>query len=160
MIIRELIDSIVDRGIYSDPKDISHEVIQSIAEENYQKAVEEMLLSYVRQTLSLRRLNFSIVSQDDEKKYQEQVTISTNPSAKVEACRNSWTQRKNTPLLVGTEWKRLGECTYSDLMKVATSLRERARKTLSKADWYTRLAEAIPKNGTVDDLDEEPVGTV
>lgn len=160
MIIRELIDSIVDRGIYSDPKDISHEVIQSIAEEDYQKAVEEMLLSYVRQTLSLRRLNFPIVPQDDEKKYQEQVTISTNPSAKVESCRNNWTRRKNTPLLVGTAWKRLGECTYSDLMEVAASLRERARNTLSKADWYTRLAEAIPENGTVDDLSEEPAETV
>jgi hypothetical protein len=83
--------------------------------------------------------------------------VSPVPSSKVAAVRSAWARRLETPVFVGSAWKRLGECTAEDLRVVASALRSQAEQAVVKADYYEALASSLPAGAVVSDLASDPL---
>lgn len=92
-------------------------------------------------------------------------SVKPAPSAKVAAIRAAapkWLgERLNTGADAG-EWKRIGDCTFTDLMFAVSQRREQAARTSAAADRYERLAELVQAHGVelVRDLPESVLSQV
>lgn len=80
-------------------------------------------------------------------------------SAKVAAIRAAAPKWLSERLNTGTEpgdYKRIGDCTFEDLMFAVEQRREQVVRTAAAADWYERLAELVRTHGVelVRDLPE------
>lgn len=139
--VHELIKNTLDNTDLADPHEVAVAVAAQIPPNAMGAALKEVLPVYIKVRYSLSRMKTSAQS-------------APRPagSPKVALVRSAWERQKNTPLNVGGEWKRLGECTASDLLVVAEQLRTNAAKSIAKAEYYERLADAIPAGGTVNDL--------
>lgn len=138
--IREVLTS----SSLSNPADVAAKVAEQIPDAQLRAALAEVLPSFVRTEFSRERM-------------LSPVRHSGGPSAKVAAIRDAWAARKQTPLKIGDEYKRLAECTAADLLVAASELRQRADAMLGKADYYEALAAALPPGATVDSFASDPV---
>lgn len=154
-----LIAEVLDETSATDPTAITAELLKRI--DDPLAALAEALPVFVRTQLSRSRM----LSPLDDPQTADRGHGDTDahcPAAPVgysraTRIRDSWAARLNTPLRVGDEWKRLADCTAADLRTVAADLRERAAKSLAKADWYDDLAAMLPKGATVASLAAEQV---
>jgi len=146
-IVREAIAEVLASTPLSDPREIAAKVLERLPESDYREALEVVLPSYVVKVFSQARLLTSVPMP---------VRSGHVGSPMVAMVRNAWATRLATPLLVGDDWKTLGECTALDLKLVAESLRENADKSLMKASYYEQIAAALPAGATVSTLTEDP----
>jgi hypothetical protein len=170
--LRDIVNDLIETTNLSDPHDIADEVIAGLAtEEDRALALKEAVPVFVRQTLSLRRLASPPVTTTAATTTTTTATppVTTpafkppvrsghdNYSHNVAVVRDAWQDRLDTSLAVGVGvYKRLRECTAEDLKWHAKSLRTLADRTYGKADFYEKIAAAIPAGGTVNDLKSDP----
>ena len=156
---RERIQRLLDATELSSPHDVARALLNELDNtpdraDAYRGALIDVLPTYVSVEFSRARMLSPVAAVVDADDAAPREPVG---SAKVAACRDDWAARKNTPVsLPGGTWKRLADCTATDLLAVAGKLREVADKTNAKAAWYETLADALPEGATVAALDADP----
>lgn len=152
--VAALIREVLEETTLTEPHAVADEVIRRLPLNARAAALAEVLPTFVRTAFSRARM----VTPEPLEGAGAPTPLKRKPqsSSKVAACRDDWAAKKQTPVLVGATWKRLGECTNVDLLLLADSIRARAAKMAAKADWYEMLAGSLAPGETVDGLDEMP----
>ncbi len=168
--VNDLIDQYLSESRDSDPGIIATNVLELIDDRPF-AALEIVLPVYVRSYLQQRRgipqerpepeddtvkVEFEYDLSDDESTPRIKSTSSAR-STRVAAVKNDWLRQLQTPLYVGSEWKRLAECTSEDLLLVAGDLRKAAESNLTKAAYYENLAALVPEGKVLGDLEQNPL---
>lgn len=136
--LRSLVRDVFDNSTLADPGLIAEEVYKRIGPDEVYAALQASLRLFVRQVISERRMH-------------TQMATPTNPdgvSWKVGAIREHWRRSLQDSVHVGgSEWKRLGQCTYEDLKVAAAERREQASRNRAKAQQYEALANLVSDHG-------------
>lgn len=138
--LNDMLTEVLNTTKLNDPREVAAELLRRIPTQLRVVVLSQILAPWVRDEMSRRRMLPSVGV----------------GSAKVAAVRADWENRLNTPLRVGDGWKRLADCTASDLYRVSTDLRVMASRSLEKAAYYENLAAHVPEGGTVGMLAAEP----
>jgi hypothetical protein len=166
--LRQLVRDVLAASSSTDPHQIADEVLDAIEPENYRTALAEVLPVFVRElnrvnrngmptlpqapatsTLTAPRTLKAVAASTPALQEKPATAAPARPivrSAKVAAYQDMGLRWLDTRLNTGSdprEWKRIGDCTFADLMFAAHDRREQARKTLAKAQQYQNLAELL-----------------
>lgn len=175
--LRALVREVRNTSTMLDPHLIAAEVLRRIGDADLRSALAECLASLVREEIRHARNQGSFPLPPEPPSRPSMLrpvqpvgtfagttgNAPANPrparSAKVAAIRaaaHSWMQDVIHTSADPREWKRVGDCTFSDLMFAATSRREQARRTNAKAAEYEALAGLVRAHGVerVRDLPE------
>ena len=173
--LRQLVREVRATSTMLDPHLIAAEVLRRIDDADLRQALAECLPALVREEYRHSRNNASFplaspASPLPVRAVQPVGTLTELPgnapakprpgrSAKVAAIRaaaHAWMQEVIHTSADPREWKRVGDCGFSELMFAAASRREQARRTNAKAAEYEALAELVRVHGVqrVRDLPE------
>lgn len=174
--LRHLVREVLDTSTMSDPHDIAPEVLLRIDASDLRAALRECLPAMVREMIRSSR-NGGFLSTPPQRRTPPRLTLHKDPeaevmserpgsgpmasvglpparkpgrSAKVAAIRAAgpkWlTDRINTAA-DPREWKRVGDCSFTDLMFAAGQRRDQAARTSSAAERLESLAELVRTHG-------------
>lgn len=143
--LRSLVRDVIDRSDEVQPEKLARLVADAVPETYIRAALAETLESYVRVIVDRRRAVNPIVGWNP--------VPGSTISAKVIGIRDAWL--KDRVHIGNGSWKRLGDCTYSDLMFAAIERRRLARLNNDAADRYEALAKVVRGRG-VDTVSELP----
>lgn len=169
--LRHLVREVLAASTMNDPHALAGEVLRRIPEDDYKTALQQCLSNLVREEIrSQRNGGFPTPPTPQGRRLtlhtNEEVPqvmtehpggrpVSVRPvkpgrSAKVAAIRASgpkWlTDRINTAA-DPREWKRVGDCSFADLMFAAGQRRDQAARTSAAAERLERLAELLRAHG-------------
>lgn len=140
----------------ADPGVIAGMVTAQIGQEQRDAALTQAMRLFVRQMISETRAA-------NRPANVLPISRRTNRSAKVTAIRDGWQRRLRDRVHVGeTEWKMLGDCTYADLVFVASERQKMADRNQARAREYRAMADAVADAGveTFRDLPAEQQMTI
>lgn len=174
--LRHLIREVLDTTTMNDPHAIAPEVLRRVDASDLRAALGECLPALVREVIRGSR-NGGFLSSPPQRSTPPRLTLHKDPdaevmsehpgsgpmasvgrtstkkpgrSAKVAAIRASgpkWlTDRINTAA-DPREWKRVGDCSFADLMFAAGQRRDQAARTSAAAERLESLAELVRANG-------------
>jgi hypothetical protein len=171
--LRRLVREVLDTSTMSDPHALADEVLRRIGNDDLRAALGQVLASMVREEIRSSRnggLPVSLSSPSTPRTshltlhkhpvprqtMEEQPGAFASPrltqsakrarSAKVAAIRDAAPKWLRDRLNTGgdpREWKRVGDCTFSDLMFAAAQRREQAARTSAAAERLEALAELL-----------------
>jgi hypothetical protein len=172
--LRHLIREVLDSSTLSDPHAIAAEVARRIDDADLRTALEQCLADPVREEIRRNR-NGGLPTLTPPPPSSPRLTLHTQPavmaeqpggaprpvikttparpvgrSAKVAAIRESGPRWLRDRLNTGAEpreWKRIGDCTFTDLMFAAAQRRDQAARTSAAAERLERLAELLRTHG-------------
>lgn len=135
-----LIHRVMDDTDLVNPGEITAKVLDQLPNEHVREALQ----------MTLRRYVSIVISRD---RYQHAMPVKAAPAAhnrstKVLAIREygrRWLRDREH--VGGGTWKLLGDCTYTDLMRLAEARAQQAERLRDKADKYRRLAKELQKHG-------------
>ncbi|NUQ97871.1 MAG: hypothetical protein HOY79_15390 [Streptomyces sp.] len=172
--LRHLIREVLDSSTLSDPHAIAAEVARRIDDADLRTALEQCLADPVREEIRKNR-NGGLPTLATALPSAPRLTLHTQPdvmteqpggaprpvvkaapvrrparSAKVAAIRESGPKWLRDRLNTGAEpreWKRIGDCTFTDLMFAAAQRRDQAARTSAAAERLEQLAELVRAHG-------------
>lgn len=174
--LRHLIREVLDTTTMNDPHAIAPEVLRRIDASDLRSALGECLPVLVREMIRSSR-NGGFLSMPPQQSTPPRLTLHRDPdaevmserpgsgpmasvggnaakkpgrSAKVAAIRAAGPKWLNDRLNTGAEpgdYKRIGDCTFMDLMFAVGQRREQVARTSAAADRYERLAELVRTHG-------------
>lgn len=132
-ILRELVREVLSGTDEADPGVIAGMVVAQIRKADRDAALSQTMRLFVRQIISETRIS-----------HRATVTpIRPNRSMKVASIREE-SRRLDDRLHVGaSQWKKLRDCTYEDLLAVAAERQENADRNAAWAREYRAMASAV-----------------
>lgn len=142
---------------YEGPVDVANAILDDIESADIRGAFQEVLPDYCRNVLTQQRRRNS--STDN---MVELPSSSPATSAKTAAIRAWFGNFLASQLHTESGWKRMGDCTKSDLMFSAMERRTNAERVIRQADELEALASALDKHKkqALRDLPESVVRSV
>jgi hypothetical protein len=168
--LRHLTREVLRGTTMTDPSDIAREINRRIADDDCRTALRQALRGYVREEIT--RLRRHPGPEETEPISNVTLFVSGNApaaqkpaaarpparSVKVAGIRDWWSAKLRELTHVGeSEWRRLGDCSFEDLMFAAAERHEHAARNAARAAWYEQLAETVQAAGAarVRDLPSE-----
>lgn len=158
--LRHLVREVLDSSAVNDPHLIAPDVLDRIDDTDLRAALGECLPSFVREMIRSSRTFLTLHSQPDvmtespggvpRPVMKAEPVRRSGLSSKVAAIRESGPKWLSERLNTGAsprEWKRVGDCGFSDLMFAAGQRREQAARTSAVADRLEALAELVQSHG-------------
>lgn len=142
----DMIRSTLDRSTETDPRVIATEVLAALPDEGWRKMVAPALVSYVSSFVTRSRQG--VPAQPDRPKIVR--------SAKVAGIRDDWQRFLGERVQVEGTWKRVAECTVSDVQALAQERYEVAARNVAHAKRFEKLAREMQAQGAVTVADFEP----
>lgn len=188
--LRHLVRTVLAESTMSDPHSLAAEVSRRIDDGDLRTALKQCLANVVREEIRSARNGGLPVLPSPVRSDGPRLTLHTQPqvmteqpggvprpvvkatpvrrpgrSAKVAAIRESGPKWLRDRLNTGSdprEWKRVGDCTFSDLMFAVGQRREQAARTSAAAERLEALAELVRVHGVerVRDLPESVLASV
>jgi hypothetical protein len=141
--LRADIKAVLSDSSLTDPGEIADKVAESIPTRALRSALRVTLRSYVRQVMAEGRTysppNFTASSSRSQ--VDTQALHAAGRSSKVRAIRDGWQRALDNRVHVGdSQWKLLGDCTYTDRYALAAEREKHAAKNQAWAHHYHSLA--------------------
>lgn len=183
--LRHLVREVLDNSTLNDPHAVAAEVARRIEDGDLRAALKQCLAHLVREEIrSSRNGGLPALATPDVRQAPPRLTLHRQPeatteqvgssprptvkaapakppvrSAKVAAIREAGPKWLRDRLNTGAdprEWKRIGDCTFTDLMFAVAQRREQAARTSAAAERLEALAELVRAHGVerVRDLPE------
>ena len=149
--LRAIMWDIVDSSDAVTPRAIAEKILASLDPDDYVWVLGETLPEWVRVEMNRAGLRSPVTAAAPEPFVAETGERFDSPK------RAAIVQRSRALLEVSIEVgpgvrKRLGDCTADEVRWHADMLYGQARKIEAKADWFGRVASAIPPGGVVRDI--------
>lgn len=150
--IRQAVRAVIDETDLASPDEIADKVVGNVPTSQLRRVVRVLLRDFVRIELHSGR--------------QPAPPPPVGQSSKVTAIRDAaprWAAMLRQRVHVGnSEWKFLAECSYENLMFLATERRQNAARNLKAANGYEVLAKALTTHGVsrVEDLPTSVVASL
>lgn len=171
MALNALLEEIVTNHEAASPKELTELLLDELPVVDYRETLSTVLPVYIRQWLSERRVwreptvekeeTFAPddLLSDDGQKVQRRL-LKARGSARVNSIRNEWQRHYDDSLWNGVKYIKFGDATADDLIGAAESLRVAAKAEFegkqAKAEYYEKIAAALPQGGRVRDLPDDP----
>lgn len=169
--LNDILEGLVTGTTAASPAELTARTLDILPTEEYWDALETALPVYIRQWLSDRRKRKtptlpepeSFAPDDllaDDVQVIAKKMAKARGSAAVAAIRNEWRRHWTDSVYNGTRYIKFGDATATDLLNAANALRSSAKNEyagkMGKADYYEKIAAALPENGRVRDLTSDP----
>lgn len=190
--LRHLVRDVLASSTMTDPHDLAAEVLRRIDDSDLRTALGQVLASMVREEIRDSRGGLPSIPRQPSSPQAPRLTLHTRPdarqamaehpggwapsskphpstrpvrSAKVAAIRAAgprWLEDRYNTGADPSEWKRLGDCGFSDLMFAVQQRRDQAARTSAVAERLESLAELLRAHGVerVRDLPETVLSSV
>jgi hypothetical protein len=152
--LRSLIREVLDESVLADPGGVAKEVSKRVPDDHLRDAFEEMLRTYVTNTITGGRTLFpKPVNGAFHEVPVPQVggkSRAVGRSKKVEGIREAWREVLRQRINIGPapeDWKFLGDCDTEDLAFAETARRELAARNLANADQLKGLRDLLAEHG-------------
>lgn len=157
--LRRLVREVLGSTTMTDPTAIAVEVDRRIGDEDCRAALRQALRSLVRLEITRVRKDGDVPPPEPEVVSNVTPIVSggvpvptqaarPKGSAKVAAIREMGAAKLRELMHVGEgEWRRLGDCSFADLMFAAAERHELASRNTARAVWFEELAEAVRAAG-------------
>ncbi|MFJ8852305.1 hypothetical protein [Streptomyces sp. NPDC102437] len=174
--LNRLVRDVLESSSKTDPRNLADEVLDRVDGHDLRAALGQCLPAFVREEIRKKR-NGGVPPLD---RGELQLVMTEQPrgpggasrrhasvrlarSAKVAAIRAAGPRWLDDRLCTGEhEWKRLGDCTFTDLMYAVRQRRDQAARTEAVAASLERLADLLRTHGVecVRDLPAEAINSV
>lgn len=141
-----IVNEVLETTSESDPRSIAAEVLASIPDEGWREVVSPALVSYVSSLVTRSRQG--VPTQPNRPKVVR--------SAKVAGIRDDWQRFLGERVQVEGTWKRVAECTVSDVQVLARERRDVAARNVAHAKRFEKLAKDMQAQGALTVADFKP----
>ncbi|OKI16542.1 hypothetical protein [Streptomyces sp. CB03911] len=162
--LRSLVREVLGGTTMTDPTQIAREVDRRISEDDCRDALRQALRGYVREEITRMRRHHDVEEPVAQATLVSNVTpmasggaggpsapvrtVKPVRSAKVAGIREWWSSKLLEPYHVGEKvYRRLGDCSFEDLLFAAAERREHAARNAARAEWFEQLAETVRAAG-------------
>lgn len=147
--LHAVVRSVTETSGLLGPREIAAKVAENVAQKHLRQALAVALVPFVREELTRRRAPAPLAPRP--------ATSNRNSarSPKVRAVREAWRKVLAGQVHVGRgQWQVLADCSYENVLFLATERHETARRTAASGDRFQRLADAMKKHkvGRVSEL--------
>lgn len=151
-LLNEYVETAVATTAQSDPREIAAEVLASIPDEDLRDCLADALAVYVSRHLTRGRSGVPT----PEKLEEGLRPVTPARSAKVNAIRDHWAKFLGERVQVEGTWKRVAECTVSDVQVLARERRDVAARNVAHAKRFEKLANDMQAQGALTVADFKP----
>lgn len=153
--LRGLVEEALATSSHADPRLVAADLVAALPEQQLRQALAETLPAFVTSAAIAQRAR----AMREARPLTQTVVQGTPASSARWASAASILEHR---ICIGTEWKRLADCTADDLERTALDRQSRAATILSEADRWTRLAALLRRRGatTVADLSADDLSAV
>jgi hypothetical protein len=147
--LRSLVRDVMDTSALADPGALAKEVLRRVPDEHLREAFEEMLRTYVQNTITGRR-NLIPSAALQESLPQGGRSRPVGRSGKVAGIREAWRAVLKERINIGPasdDWKFLADCNSEDLAFAETARRDLAARNVANADQLQGLRELLAEHG-------------
>lgn len=147
--LNDITQKVLDTTTSSDPRVIAQEVLAVIPDEDLRECLGVALVQYVSVRVTRNRMGVPV----------ELPTVPARPpavSSKVNAIRDHWGAFLAERVQVEGTWKRVADCTVSDVEALAQERREVAARNAAHAKRFEKLAREMQAQGAATVADFKP----